>query len=121
MGEVVGKENHDLEKELSQARRSAAESQRELEKKLEFTMDMLAQMKAHGNLQLLAQADFMDVFEQDDDGILTREEAMPILMAKGLNEQEARDAFDQLGTSGDGQITRDEFEVYRQQALAADQ
>merc|ERR1711964_926070 len=102
----VSKENLGLIKELKDARISAMESQKELEKKLGFTIEVMNKMKAQGSIKLLANADFMDLLAQDDDGELTWEEVLPMLIAKGLKEDEARAIFEELDVSGDGKVTK---------------
>merc|ERR1711906_84429 len=89
--------------------------QKELTKKLEFATDMLAKVKTMESLQLVGNPEFFTMLDADGDGEVTLEEALPLFISQGFTEEAARAAFAELDKSGDGIISAEEFQAFREE------
>lgn len=109
----LGRENFELIAELRTVKTNAVETQKELERKLTFTIEMLNKVKAMETVKLIANADFLQDLDADGSGDVTWDEALPIFQAQGMTEVEARELFDKLDLSGDGTISQEEFAQFK--------
>lgn len=116
----LGRENLQLMEELKTVKINAVATQQELERKLAFTIEMLNKVKSMESLNLLSNADFIAALDQDGDGDVTWEEALPIFQAQGMSVEEARELFEKLDVSGDGTISADEFAQFKLKMQAGD-
>jgi len=108
----LGTENKDLQDELAQVLIDRMTMQRDLERKLAFSVEMLNKVKEMESLKLVGNPNFFMEIDADGSGEISWAEALPILLQKGMNENEAADLFKAIDTSGDGKITHDEFQDY---------
>merc|ERR1711904_549781 len=109
----LSKNNSELLEELKVVKERAAATQEALEKKLAFTIDMLEQVKQMETVKLIANPDILAQLDADGDGDVEWDEALPIFQAQGMSYDEARALFDRLDTSGDGTISAEEFQAFK--------
>merc|ERR1712025_503349 len=109
----LSKNNSELLEELKVVKERAAATQEALEKKLAFTIDMLEQVKQMETIKLIANPDILAQLDADGDGDVEWDEALPIFQAQGMSTDEARALFDRLDTSGDGTISAEEFQAFK--------